>query len=167
MILRQLSFIILFLTTLSLQAQTQQGYVKTLGRPNKPGVPLSNVTVRFRGLVNQVLTGKDGKFAVILQGKKEGDAIILQSIRKNGYELKDRELVGRSLVFSSRVPLEIVMVNSAELEADKQRIEKKAYQVADKNYQTKLKQLDQQVKEQEITKEQYQQELQDLQDKYE
>ena len=32
MILRQLSFIILFLTTLSLQAQTQQGYVKTLGR---------------------------------------------------------------------------------------------------------------------------------------
>lgn len=167
MILRQLCFIILFLTTLSLQAQTQQGYVKTLGRPNKPGVPLSNVTVRFRGLVNQVLTGKDGKFAVILQGKKEGDAIILQSVRKNGYELKDRELVGRSLVFSSRVPLEIVMVNSAELEADKQRIEKKAYQVADKNYQTKLKQLDQQVKEQEITKEQYQQELQDLQDKYE
>ena len=167
MILRQLSFIILFLTTLSLQAQTQQGYVKTLGRPNKPGVPLSNVTVRFRGLVNQVLTGKDGKFAVILQGKKEGDAIILQSVRKNGYELKDRELVGRSLVFSSRVPLEIVMVNSAELEADKQRIEKKAYQVADKNYQTKLKQLDQQVKEQEITKEQYQKELQDLQDKYE
>ena len=77
MILRQLCFIILFLTTLSLQAQTQQGYVKTLGRPNKPGVPLSNVTVRFRGLVNQVLTGKDGKFAVILQGKKEGDAIIL------------------------------------------------------------------------------------------
>ena len=153
MILRQLCFIILFLTTLSLQAQTQQGYVKTLGRPNKPGVPLSNVTIRFRGLVNQVLTDKDGKFAVILQGKKEGDAIILQSVRKNGYELKDRELVGRSLVYSSRVPLEIVMVNSAELEADKQRIEKKAYQVADKNYQTKLKQLDQQVKEQEITKE--------------
>ena len=167
MILRQISFIVLFLTTLSLQAQTQQGYVKTLGRPNKPGVPLSNVTIRFRGLVNQVLTGKDGKFDVILQGKKEGDAIILQSVRKNGYELKDRELVGRSLVYSSRVPLEIVMVNSAELEADKQRIEKKAYQVADKNYQTKLKQLDQQVKEQEITKEQYQKELQDLEEKYE
>ena len=167
MILRQISFIVLFLTTLSLQAQTQQGYVKTLGRPNKPGVPLANVTIRFRGLVNQVLTDKDGNFAVILQGKKEGDAIILQSVRKNGYELKDRELVGRSLVFSSRVPLEIVMVNSAELEADKQRIEKKAYQVADKNYQTKLKQLDQQVKEQEITKEQYQKELQDLEEKYE
>ena len=75
--------------------------------------------------------------------------------------------MGRSLVYSSRVPLEIVMVNSAELEAYKQRIEKKAYQVADKNYQTKLKQLDQQVKEQEISKEQYQKELQDLQDKYE
>ena len=141
MILRQLCFIILFLTTLSLQAQTQQGYVKTLGRPNKPGVPLSNVTVRFRGLINQVLTDKDGKFAVILQGKKEGDAIILQSVRKDGYELKDRELIGRQLVYSTKVPIEIVMVNSEQLVKDRQRIERKAYQVAEQNYQKKQKEF--------------------------
>ena len=41
--------------TLLLSAQTQQGYVKTLGRPNKPGVPLSNVTIRMRGVVNAVM----------------------------------------------------------------------------------------------------------------
>ena len=49
MILRQLSFIVLFLTTLSLQAQTQQGYVKTLGRPHQKGVALNGVSIRIRG----------------------------------------------------------------------------------------------------------------------
>jgi chromosome segregation ATPase len=167
MLLRPLHIIFLLFTTLSLQGQTQQGYVKTIGRPNKPGVPLTNVTIRFRGLTNQVLTGKDGKFAVLLQGKKEGDAIVLQSVRKNGYELKDRELVGRSLVYSSRVPLEIVMINSVELEANKQRMEQQNYEKAEKRYQQKLKQLEKKVKEQEITAEQYRQQLQGLQDQFE
>lgn len=167
MVLRLLHVFLLLFATLSMQAQTQQGYVKTIGRPNKPGVPLTNVTIRFRGLVNQVLTGKDGKFAVLLQGKKEGDAIVLQSVRKNGYELKDRELVGRSLVFSSRVPLEIVMINSVELETNKQRMEQQNYEMAEKRYQQKLKQLDKQVKEQEITSEQYRQQLQELQNHFE
>ena len=153
--------------TLLLSAQTQQGYVKTLGRPNKPGVPLSNVTIRMRGVVNAVLSGKDGKFSVAMPDKKKGDAIILQSVRKNGYELVDPGLVGRQQVFSPTVTIEIVMVNSEELTADKQRIENKAYQKAEQNYQKKLKQLDQQVKEQEITAEQYRQQLQDLQDKFE
>ena len=153
--------------TLLLSAQTQQGYVKTLGRPNKPGVPLSNVTIRMRGVVNAVLSGKDGKFSVAKPDKKKGDAIILQSVRKNGYELVDPGLVGRQQVFSPTVTIEIVMVNSEELTADKQRIENKAYQKAEQNYQKKLKQLDQQVKEQEITAEQYRQQLQDLQDKFE
>lgn len=60
MILRQLCFPLLFFTTLSLQAQTQQGYVKTLGRPNQKGVALSGVSIRFRGEHNAVLS--DVKF---------------------------------------------------------------------------------------------------------
>ena len=44
--------------------QTQQGYVKTQGRPNKPGKALSGVTMRWRGNMNVVLSGSDGKFRV-------------------------------------------------------------------------------------------------------
>ena len=61
----------------------------------------------------------------------------------------------------------IVMVNSAELAANKQRIERIAYQKAEKNYQTRLKELEKEVEEQKLTEEQYRQELQSLQDKYE
>lgn len=167
-LLKKLYFLLFFFfLSLSLSAQTQQGYVKTLGRPNKPGVPLSNVTVRMRGVVNAVLTGTDGKFSVQMPGKKSGDAIVLQSIRKSGYELVDLSLVGRQQVFSPSVPIEIVMVNSSELAANKQRIERIAYQKAEKNYQTKVKELEKEVEEQQLTEEQYRQQLQELQDKYE
>ena len=162
-----ISLFIFSLVSAGLHAQSQQGYVKTLGRPNKPGVPLSNVTVRMRGVVNAVLTGADGKFSVQMPGKKSGDAIILQSVRKSGYELVDPSLVGRQQVFSPSVPIVIVMVNSAELAANKQRIERIAYQKAEKNYQTRLKELEKEVEEQKLTEEQYRQELQSLQDKYE
>ncbi|MBR1546015.1 MAG: hypothetical protein IJ633_04355 [Prevotella sp.] len=161
------SLLILSIASTGLYAQSQPGYVKTLGRPDKKGVPLSNVTIRMRGVVNAVLTGADGRFSVQMPGKKSGDAIVLQSIRKSGYELVDPSLVGRQQVFSPSVPIVIVMVNTAELAANKQRIERIAYQRAEKNYQTRLKELEKQVKEQQLTEEQYRQELQDLQDKYE
>ena len=152
---------------LSVSAQTQQGYVKTLGRPNKPGAPLSGVSIRFRGLMNHVLSDEKGFFSIQILDKKEGDAIFLQGIRKNGYELKDRDLIGRPIAFSSRVPIEIVLISSEELAENKRRIEKKAYQVVEQNYQNKLKNIKKQLERQELTIDQYRQQAQDLEDKFE
>ncbi len=148
-------------------SQAQQGYVKTQGRPNKPGVPLSGVSIRMRGMFNQVLSQQNGRFSILMPNKKNGDVIILQSVRKNGYELKDYDMIGRSLTFSTSVPIEIVMINTEELNRNRQRIEKKAYEVAEKNFQTKLHELKKQVEEQRITAEQYNQQYNDLQNKYE
>ncbi len=160
-------FLFLMLVSSQGYGQTQQGYVKTQGRPNNPGVPLSGVTIRVRGTMKSVLSGADGRFSFLIPDKKDGDAIVLQQVRKQGYELCDRELMGRQLVFSTHVPIEIVMVNSEDLAANKRRIEQKAYQVAERNYQNRLKQLDQQLKQQAINAEQYRKELQELQDRYE
>lgn len=148
-------------------AQTQLGYVKTQGRPNKPGVPLANVTIRMKGLMNAVISGADGKFSVLFPGKKNGDAIFLASIIKTGYELIDSDMKGRPLVFNTNVPIEIVMVSSAELEANRKRISENAYRKAEENFQRKLKQLEQQKAESEITLEKYRQEYQELIDRYE
>lgn len=169
MYLQRLIITILLLAIVAIQGygQAQQGYVKTLGRPNKPGIPLSGVTIRVRGNMNSVLSGQDGRFSMLMPDKKDGDALVLQQVRKQGYELCDRELVGRQIVFSAHVPIEIVMVNSEELAANKRRIEQKAYQVAERNYQNRLKQLDQQLRQQTINAEQYRKEIQELQDRYE
>ena len=160
-------FLCLCLCAVSIIAQTQQGYVKTLGRPNKPGVALQGVMIRMRGQMNQVLSGQDGRFSLVVRDKKEGDAIVLQSVRKAGYELKDQSMIGKQLVYSSRVPIEIVMVDLEQLARDKQRIEQKAYQVAEQNYQKKQKQLEGQLQSQQLTIEQYRQQLQQLQENFE
>lgn len=145
----------------------QRGYVRTIGRPGMPGKALANVAIRVQGMYNAVITSADGSFAISIPGKSDGDALVLQSIRKNGYELKDKGLAGRELVFSSQVPLEIIMVDLKQLEADKQRIEDNAYRVAEKNYQKRLDELEQQMKANEVTTEQYRREISALQNNYE
>lgn len=145
----------------------QRGLVRSIGRPNSPGTPIANVTIRVQGLFNAVMTSKDGVFSISAPDKSDGDALVLQSIRKNGYELKDKSLIGRELVFSSQVPIEIIMVDLKQLEADKQRIEDNAYRVAEENYQKRLKELEQQMKERQVTTEQYRREISALQNNYE
>lgn len=159
--------LIFVIVVLPLQAQIQQGFVKTIGRPNHPGKPLSGVTIRWQGTMNAVISGQDGKFTTSFASKRNGDAISLISVRKNGFELIDKDLIGRQLIFSSTVPIEIVMVSSTELEANRKRISDNAYHKAEVTYQNKLKILEKQKAESDITLEQYRQQLQQLQDNYE
>ena len=153
--------------TLTLTAQTQQGYVKTIGKPGKKGVALSGVTVRVKGEHNAVVSKADGKFSMTMPGKKNGQPYTLQQVQKAGYELNEKGVVGRQYAFSSTVPLTIVMVSTAQLQADKQRIENNAYKTAEKNYKAKMAKLEKQLQEKSISEEQYRAELQDLQDKFE
>ncbi len=158
----------LLVVTLYCTAQNEQrGLVRTIGRPGSPGKPISNVVIRVQGVLNAVMTDGNGEFYIRIPGKKDGDALVLQSIRKNGYELRDKSLTGRELVFSSHIPIEITMVNLEQLEADKQRIEDKAYSVAEENYRKKLKELEEQMKKNRVTAEQYRKEIYRLQNNYE
>ena len=148
-------------------SQEQQGFVKTLGRPNKPGVPLENVTIQMVGMVNPVTSSSKGEFHLSAYNKKDGDPIKLLRVLKNGYELRDKELIGREMVFSSRVPIYITMVDTKQLAADKKRIEDNARRVAEENYQKKRKQLEKENEEKELSAEKYRQELEALEEKYE
>lgn len=151
----------------SLSAQTQQGYVKTIGRPGKPGVPLENVIIQIVGTVNAVSSSSTGEFQLEIHNKREGDVIKLLRVQKNGYELKDKDLIGRPLAFSTHVPIYITMVDLKQLAADKKRIEDNARNIAEKNYQTKLAALEKQNSERKLSAEKYRQELENLQGSYE
>lgn len=147
-------------------AQRQQGYVKTIGRPHKPGVVLPGVIVRVQGMLNPVLTSTQGDFSIQIPGKKDGDEIVIVSVQKNGYELRDGSLLGHPVVFSTKVPLEILMVDKKQLIADKQRIEDNAYRVAERNYQEKFNELEKQIAANEISIDKYRSELETLQSSY-
>ena len=161
----------LLLITVSLPllliAQTQQGIVKTQGLANKPGKPLAGVTIRWRGTTNAVLSGKDGKFGAAFPGKKNGDAISLLSVSKTGYELLNPDMLRQQLVFSTSVPVEIVMADSKVFEANKRRISENAYRKAEETFQAKVKVLKKQLEESKITEAECSRQLQTLQDNYE
>ena len=83
-------YIILIITILlavsGIDAQVQKGYIKTQGRPNIPGKPLSGVTIRWKGSMNAVVSAADGRITSVFPGKKQGDAISLLAVSKKGYE---------------------------------------------------------------------------------
>ena len=164
---RILVCILFAFAAVSAYAQTQKGYVKTLGRPEKKGVPLYGVSIRAAGAHNAVLSDEEGFFSLLLPDKKNGDAYTLQQVQKNGYELNETAIIGRPYAFSDKVPLTLVMVSTAEFYADKQRIENNAYRVAEKNYKAKQAQLEQLRDDKQLTAEKYREELLSLQDKFE
>lgn len=161
------AYIFFFIQVVSALAQTQQGYIRTLGRQNKKGEPLANVSIRLKGGHNAVLSDNNGKFALVMHGKEVGESYILQQVRKSGYQLNDAGVIGRRFAFSDKIPHTIVMVSTEQLQKEKQRIETNAYKVAERNYEEKLAKLEQQVNDNNITKEKYRDELQSLQSSFE
>ena len=155
-----------FIAFMSL-AQTQRGYVKTLGRPEKAGQPLEGVVILFQGYHNHVISDDKGDFSLLMNDKKNGDAYSLQQVQKSGYELNESDLVGRKLAFSDQVPLVIVMASTEQLQADKQRIEDNAYAMAQRNHAHILDSLQQQLQTNAITQEQYRSQMDDIQKKFE
>lgn len=83
-------------------AQVQVGYVKTIGRPNKQGKPLAGVALRFRGVVNAVTSTKEGKFAIHVAGKKEGDACYLMRVAKKDMSLQTADACQGDMLFRLR-----------------------------------------------------------------
>lgn len=147
-------------------AQNQSGMVKTLGRPAQKGVPLAGVTVRIAEAHNAVVSGKDGAFSLPMN-KKDGESFVIRQVQKAGYELNDRDLIGRKYAFSSTHPITIVMVSAKQLQAEKARIENNAYSVAEKNYKNKLAALEAQLKNGQIDAENYNGRIRSLQGDFE
>ncbi len=165
--IRLLILIPFMLICATLNAQTQEGYVKTLGRPNQKGMALSGVSVRVKGEHNPVLSNEVGTFIILNASKKMGDAYSLQEVTKKGYELNEPDLIGRPIAFSEKVKLTLVMVSSTQLQADKQRIENNAYRVAERNYISKLAELEKKKKNNAVAANDYHRRLEELQDGFE
>ncbi len=154
---------LLLAATSILSAQTQQGYVRTLERPDNVSVALEGVTVQVRGGHNAVVSGQDGLFRLPMDGKRNGDSYTLQQVQKKGFELADQGTLGRRYAYSDKVPLTVVMVSTRQLQADKQRIANNAYQTAERTYKQQLDILEKQLSDSTISEETYRTKLQELQ----
>ena len=147
---KTLMIFLCLLSAVVASAQVQQGYVRTINRPDRQPVPVAHVTLNISGAPNAVLSNEEGVFSFNCIGQ----SYRIMRVQKQGYQLIDKDVIGRQQPFSPSVRQEIVMVAQEDLEADKRRIEDKAYARAQADYERRLAEIQQQLATQEITEQQ-------------
>lgn len=164
MMKRILTYLVL-LSSFTASAITQQGFVRTITRPDYPSERLEGVMIRIRGGHNTILSAPTGDFSIIMQTLRNGDPYVLSAIMKSGYQLADQDMIGRQQSGSDRVPLEITMIASAQLQKEKDAIAAKARAGIERFYMEQLSAIEKELSEQKLSIEQYEQRIAELDDK--
>ena len=164
---RIISIFCLLCILVSASAVTQQGYVKTIARKDKPGAPVAGTVIRVRGSHNAVESRENGGFTLLLANLQNGEPYSIASVYKSGYEPAEQELIGRKLPCSDKVPVEILLVNSVELVQEKEAIANKARENVEQFYQQRLQLMDEALAAQRLTIQQYEQMRATLEGQYE
>ena len=164
--MRKITFIVFVLGAMSLQAQIQNGVVRTVSRPDAAQQYLQGVVVRVQGEYNPVMSDENGAFQVQMPGQKNGAPYALAGINKGGYELREPELIGRQIPFSSSVPLEVVMISRRQLQRDKQRIEQAARENIERYYEEQMNALNEQLAQANLSNQEYEERLTHLEAEY-
>lgn len=155
----------LILHWVSAEAITQQGYVRTISRPNRSSERLQGVLIRVKGGHNTILSTETGDFAILMQELHNGDPYALSAVMKGGYQLAEQEMIGRSQAGSERVPLEVTMVSLSQLQEEKNAIAAKARAGVEKYYMERIQAIEQELSTQKLTTEQYERQIAALDDK--
>lgn len=142
-------------------AQSMQGCVKTKGRMVDGkvvhGLGLSGVTIRIKG-TNVVVSGKDGKFFILLPQNHIGDSIYIELISKPGFELIDRDILNRPIIYNPNSSLTIVMEEESVLAEERLTIEKKLR----RTLLLQLEKAEKEIQELDVTIEEKNRKLQEL-----
>lgn len=152
----------MFVMCIMALAQSQQGRVKTIGRPNRPGVPLEGVTVRVSGNVNAVLTKSDGTFSFPIQNQ----SFKFSRISKKGYELADRDFIRDNYIYSPNSPIVVAMISKADLEREREAIGESMQARLDADFKNKNAILERELEQRRITNEEFNNQLIALHEKY-
>lgn len=148
-----ISLLLAFFMSMPLQAQTQQGYVKTKGRLGSngqviAGVRLTGATVRLKG--QNVVSQASGTFSFVVSNKK----YTVLDIQKKDYQLYDREQL-KEYAYSSN-PLILVLEKPDERESDKLMAQQKISRTLRRQLQQREDELEQLKEENKITQQEYQ-----------
>lgn len=158
---RFLLFLCLIVTVSVSFSQTQQGYVKTRGRLAAngtaiPGTRLSGATITFKG--NRIVTSStNGVFTFAVPSK----TFCITHVQKNGYQLYDNDLLGRTHNYSTN-DLLVVMDTPDNVLADKLTSERKIRRTLQRQLAEKEDEIEALKEQQKITEEQYRKQLQEL-----
>lgn len=160
-------FIFSILLSFNVYASVQKGIVRTAGRANHQGKEISDVIIRAEGAQNAVASQADGTFSIRFHDIKEGGVFRLNSVKKANYEVLDKGLIGRSLAFSSSVPMTIVLLDKNEMEKERKEMTSRFEKTYAANYNKRVKEIEEQYSNQVISLEQKIEALEETDNLYE
>lgn len=148
-----------------LNAQPQQGYVKTLGQTNQQGVayryngknartPLGNVTITYDANQRTTISNEqDGTFTLMLVGRKMGDRIGLVTVKKREMMVFNKQAVDEWSV--RKEPLRLILCNADEFDRQKENLINIGRREAKKKYYRQKTDLEKQLSESKIKQQEY------------
>ena len=161
-----LLFSLFTLLALSAPAQTQTGYVKTKGRlvngKHVPGQGLTGATVHIKGRTSVLVKNSNGLFSFPVPANR----FVVQSVRKNGYQLVDADAAPHTYVYST-APIYLIMETPAQQMEDKLASERKLRRTLTAQLQKREDEIETLKEQNRITQEQYHNALQQLYDQQE
>lgn len=143
-------------------AQVQQGYVKTIGRPNMPGTSLEGVTVRVTGSLNTVISNPQGNFSFPISNQR----FKFSRISKKGFELADKDLLRYDFGYSPDAPIILVMVSREELQRERELIEEQSRKKLDLRFQKQNIILEKKLERNLLSEEEFKKQLLALKEKF-
>lgn len=159
-----LSLCVLF--ALGATSQTQVGYVKTPGRlvngKRVSGQGLVGATVQVKGRQSVLVKNPNGSFSFPVSTKQ----YIIQSVKKNGYELVDADAAPRTYQYSS-APIYLVMETPAQLAESKLKAQQRLHKTLSKRLQQQEREIEELREQNRINEEKYLAAMQQLYDQQE
>lgn len=157
---RILGIILIMAITVSVFAQTQQGYVKTRGRMidgrHVAGRGLTGASITIKGR-NTVLSQEGGAFSFPVPAK----TFHIQSVQKKGYQLVDADVTRKPYKYSANV-LYIIMETPEQQVEDKLAAERKIRRTLQRQLQQREDELEDLKAQNKLSQEEYQKALQHL-----
>lgn len=167
--MRILTFVIIMLFSLincALFGQSVQDGIVLEYNGKNAKTPLANVEIVVNN-AGSTVSDANGKFTLNFRTLKPGDKITIRRIEKIGYEIFNTETVEQLVITRSNEPITIVMCKTETL----RNIRNQYTKIAQKSYNESLAReervLKAQVRNGQMTKEQYEKKVKELQDQYE
>ena len=144
-------------------AQIQTGKVR---EQNSNRAPVRGVQVHFKDAV-PTLSDDKGRFRLAFQGKKAGDLLFLQAIRKSGYELvNEKELEVLKFSPTKKLGSDIILAKAGTLDAARREYYAISNQALQAGFDKQKKALQQKLKNLQLTQQEYEKKFGRLSEEY-
>lgn len=148
-------FLLLMMFCVSINAQTQQGIVKTRGRMVNgqlvPGTRLSGATITLN-FGNPLVSSNQGTFSFVVPASK---SFSLVNATKQGYTLADPEYTRRFFSYSSKSPFYVVLEDENQRQADIKEATDKVRKTLKRELRKREDDLDELIEKNAITQSKY------------